>query len=93
MSWDHVAMIFGMSKDGNEIIRAKRDHRLWTFDAHNIGGVKTSNKKTTAIKKRVVANFAVTDEVEDLDVWHTRLGHTYPEYIRLMVDRGWQGVS
>ncbi|POM77591.1 Integrase catalytic core protein [Phytophthora palmivora] len=88
MSWDQEAMIFGMSKDDTEVIWTKHDHRLWTFDVHNIGGVKVNSKKTAAVKKRVLANFAVTDGVEDLDVWHTRLGHTCPEYIRLMVDRG-----
>ncbi|KAK1931546.1 hypothetical protein P3T76_012875 [Phytophthora citrophthora] len=88
MSWDQEAMIFGMSRNGTEVIRAKQDHRLWTFDVHSIGGVKVNSKKTAAVKKRVLTNFAVTDGVEGLDVWHTRLGHTCPEYIRLMVDRG-----
>lgn len=87
MSWDQTTLLFGMSKDNTEVIRAKHEHRLWTFDAHNIGGVQV-NKKSTAVRKQVVANFAVTDGVEDIDVWHARLGHTCPEYIRLMVDRG-----
>ncbi|KAG4045392.1 hypothetical protein PC123_g19205 [Phytophthora cactorum] len=87
MSWDQEAMMFGMSKDDTEVIRAKHEHRLWKFGAHNFGGVKV-DKKTTAIKKQVVANFAVTDGVEDIDVWHARLGHTCPEYTRLMFDRG-----
>ena len=39
-------------------------------------------------KKRVFANFVVTDGVADIDVWHERLGHVCPDYIRLMVDRG-----
>ncbi|KAG6958235.1 hypothetical protein JG687_00009509 [Phytophthora cactorum] len=86
MSWDQEAMMFGMTKDDTEVIRAMYQHRLWTFDVHNIGGVKVS-KKTIASKRQVVANFAVTDGVEDIDVWHARLGHTCPEYIRLMVDR------
>ncbi|OWY93274.1 hypothetical protein PHMEG_00037393 [Phytophthora megakarya] len=87
MSWDQDSMMFGMSNEATEVIRAKHEHRLWKFDAHNIGGIK-GKSKTTPIKKQVVANFAVTDGVEDIDVWHARLGHTCPEYIRLMVDRG-----
>ncbi|KAK1947609.1 Anoctamin-7 [Phytophthora citrophthora] len=67
MSWDQETMIFGMSKDGTEVIRTKHNHRLWTFDVHNIGGAKVNSKKTAAVKKRVLTNFAVTDGVEDLD--------------------------
>ncbi|KAE9301123.1 hypothetical protein PF008_g22837 [Phytophthora fragariae] len=85
MSWDQDSRIFGMSKDGAEVIRTTQEHRLWTFNAHNIGST-VSNKKV-ALKQQVVANFAVTDGVEDIDVWHERLAHTCPEYIRLMVDR------
>ena len=33
-------------------------------------------------------NFAVTDGIADMIVWHERLGHTCPDYIRLMLDRG-----
>ncbi|KAG3235702.1 hypothetical protein PI124_g19278 [Phytophthora idaei] len=86
MSWDQEAMMFGMTKDDTEVIRAMYQHRLWTFDVHNIGDVKVS-KKTIVSKRQVVASFAVTDGVEDIDVWHARLGHTCPEYIRLIVDR------
>ncbi|KAG6953020.1 hypothetical protein JG688_00013017 [Phytophthora aleatoria] len=86
-SWDQEAMMFGMSKDDTEVIRAKHAYRLWNVDVCNISGVKV-DKKTTVIKKQVVANFAVTDGVEDIDIWHARLGHTCPEYIRLMVNRG-----
>ncbi|POM69418.1 Retrotransposon protein, unclassified [Phytophthora palmivora] len=87
MSWEQETMMFGMTKDDTEVFRAGHNHRLWIFNVHNIGGVKVDEKSTT-LKKQVVANFAVTDGVEDIDVWHARLGHTCPEYIRLMVDRG-----
>ncbi|KAJ8546882.1 hypothetical protein ON010_g11353 [Phytophthora cinnamomi] len=87
MSWEQETMMFGMTKDGTEVLRAVHEHRLWAFNVHNIGGVKV-DKKTTAVKKQIVVNFAVTDGVEDIDVWHARLGHICPEYIRLMVDRG-----
>ncbi|OWY93403.1 Retrovirus-related pol Polyprotein [Phytophthora megakarya] len=86
MSWDQDTMIFGMTFDDIEVLRAVHEHRLWAFNAHNIDGVK-GDKKTTVVKRQVVANFPVTDGVEDIDVWHARLGHTGPEYIRLMVDR------
>ncbi|KAG6949403.1 hypothetical protein JG688_00014636 [Phytophthora aleatoria] len=86
MLWDQGARIFGMSKDGTEVVHTKQEHRLWTFNAHNIGGTVAS-KKQIAVKQQVVANFAVTDGVEDIDIWHERLAHTCPEYIRLMVDR------
>ncbi|GMF47884.1 unnamed protein product [Phytophthora fragariaefolia] len=87
MTWDSDARMFGMSKEGTEVIRTVYENRLWTFNAHNIGSAIT-NKKKNAVKKHVFANFAITDGVEDIDVWHERLGHTCPEYIRLMVDRG-----
>ncbi|KAE9224944.1 hypothetical protein PF004_g12068 [Phytophthora fragariae] len=87
MSWDQDSRIFGMAKDGIEVIRTTHEHRLWTFNAHNIGG-RVNSKKKVAVKQQVVANFAVTDGVEDIEVWHERLAHTCPEYIRLMVDRG-----
>ncbi|OWY95491.1 hypothetical protein PHMEG_00034493, partial [Phytophthora megakarya] len=51
MSWDQDSMMFGMSNEGAEVIRAKLEHRLWKFDAHNIGGI-TGKSKTTPIKKR-----------------------------------------
>ncbi|GMF61977.1 unnamed protein product [Phytophthora fragariaefolia] len=87
MTWDSDARMFGMSKEGTEVIRTVYENRLWTFNAHNIGSAIT-NKKNNAVKKQVLANFAITYGVEDIDVWHERLGHTCPEYIRLMVDRG-----
>ncbi|OWZ18157.1 Rve-domain-containing hypothetical protein [Phytophthora megakarya] len=86
MSWDQDTMMFGMMFDGIEVLRAVHKHRLWAFIAHNIGGVNV-DKKTTLVKRHIVANFAVTDGVEDTDVWHAHLGHPCPEYILLMVDR------
>ncbi|POM59370.1 Integrase catalytic core protein [Phytophthora palmivora] len=73
MSWEQETMMFGMTKDGTEVLRAGHNHRLWTFNVHNIGGVKV-DEKSTAVKKQVVANFAVTDGVEDID--------TFDEFIR-----------
>ncbi|KAG2978435.1 hypothetical protein PC120_g25316 [Phytophthora cactorum] len=81
MTWESDARMFGMTKDDTEVIRTQYESRLWTFNAHNIGSAVSN-------KKKVFANFAVTDGVEDIDVWHQRLVHTCPEYIRLMVDRG-----
>ncbi|KAE8903830.1 hypothetical protein PF005_g11108 [Phytophthora fragariae] len=68
MLLDQDSRIFGMAKDSIEVIRTTHEHRLWTFNAHNIN--------------------VVTDGVEDIEVWHERLAHTCPQYIRLMVDRG-----
>ncbi|OWZ09602.1 Copia type Polyprotein [Phytophthora megakarya] len=87
MTWNSDARIFGMTKDDTEVIRTAYESRLWTFNTHNIDN-HASKKQKVAVKKNVIANFAVTDGVEDIDVWHERLGHTCPEYIRLMVDRG-----
>ncbi|GMF35188.1 unnamed protein product [Phytophthora fragariaefolia] len=87
MTWDSEARIFGMTKENIEVIRTKLENRLWTINAQNVGN-NFANNKNIAMKKKVFANFAVTDGVEDIDVWHERLGHTCPEYIRLMVDRG-----
>ncbi|OWZ17094.1 LOW QUALITY PROTEIN: Copia type Polyprotein [Phytophthora megakarya] len=87
MSWDQGSRIFGMEKDGIEVIRTTHEHRLWTFNAQKIGGRVTSKKKR-AVQQQVVADFAVTDGVEAIDVWHEHLAHTCPEYICLMVDRG-----
>ncbi|OWY98892.1 hypothetical protein PHMEG_00030217, partial [Phytophthora megakarya] len=81
MSWDQDTKLFGMSKEGTEVIRTTYEHQLWMFVTHNVSGKK-------ATKKHVIVNFTVTDGVADIDLWHARLGHTCPEYIRLMVDRG-----
>ncbi|KAJ8537304.1 hypothetical protein ON010_g13293 [Phytophthora cinnamomi] len=86
-TWDSKARIFGMTKENTEVIRTEFENSLRTFNAQNVGN-SFANKKNIAVKKKVFANFAVTDGVEDIDVWHERLGHTCPEYIRLMVDRG-----
>ncbi|GMF53792.1 unnamed protein product [Phytophthora fragariaefolia] len=61
MTWDSDARMFGMSKEGTEVIRTVYENRLWTFNAHNIGSAIT-NKKKNAVKKQVFANFAVTDD-------------------------------
>ncbi|OWZ21391.1 Copia type Polyprotein [Phytophthora megakarya] len=66
MSWDQNTMMFGMMFDGIEVLRAVHEHRRWAFNAHNIGGVKV-DKKTTVVKRQIVANFAVTDGVEDIN--------------------------
>ncbi|GMF51741.1 unnamed protein product [Phytophthora fragariaefolia] len=87
MTWDSEARIFGMTKENIEVIRTEFENSLWTFNAQNVGN-NFANNKNIAMKKKVFANFAVTHGVEDIDVWHERLGHTCPEYIRLMVDRG-----
>ncbi|OWY90132.1 LOW QUALITY PROTEIN: Retroelement pol Polyprotein [Phytophthora megakarya] len=84
MLWDRDSWIFGMSKEGTEVIRSTLEHRFWAFSTHNIGGTATG-KSSSMVKQHVVANFAVMDDIE---VWHERLAHTCPEYIRLMVDRG-----
>ncbi|KAG3232377.1 hypothetical protein PI124_g22538 [Phytophthora idaei] len=69
MTWESDARMFGMTKDDTEVIRTQYESRLWTFNAHNIGST-VSNKKKVTFKKKVFANFAVTDGVEDIDVWH-----------------------
>ncbi|GMF53554.1 unnamed protein product, partial [Phytophthora fragariaefolia] len=56
MTWDSDARMFGMSKEGTEVIRTVYENRLWTFNAHNIGSAIT-NKKNNAVKKQVFANF------------------------------------
>ncbi|EGZ09517.1 hypothetical protein PHYSODRAFT_305033 [Phytophthora sojae] len=66
MTWDSDARMFGMSKEGTEVIRTVYENHLWTFNAHNIGSAIT-NKKKNAVKKHVFASFAVTDSVEDID--------------------------
>ncbi|OWZ15147.1 polyprotein [Phytophthora megakarya] len=51
-------------------------------------GRNVRTKHVTITQKQVIANFTVTNGVADIDLWHARLGHTCPEYIRSMVDRG-----
>ncbi|CAI5717219.1 unnamed protein product [Peronospora farinosa] len=87
MTWENDARLFGMMKDGAEVIRTSYENHLWTFLTHNISSC-VNIKGRIKDKKTVFANFAVTDGVADIDVWHERLGHVCPEYIRLMVDRG-----
>ncbi|TDH72255.1 uncharacterized protein CCR75_003264 [Bremia lactucae] len=66
------ASLFGLMKDGADVIR--------TISSYvNIKG-RVKDKKV------VFANFAVTDGLTDIGVWHIRLGHVCSEYIRLMVD-------
>ncbi|POM81639.1 Hypothetical protein PHPALM_355 [Phytophthora palmivora] len=36
MSWEQETMMFGMTKDGTEVLRAGHNHQLWTFNVHNI---------------------------------------------------------
>ena len=87
LSWEPNTIMFGMTKDSMEVIRTTHELHLWTFTDHNVGcDISKSTKIST--ENQVYANFAVTDGVEDIGVWHERLGHTCSEYIRLMVDRG-----
>ena len=79
--------MFGMLKDSIEVIRTTQEQHQWTFTAHNVGGT-APNKKIPTMKRNVFENFAGNGGVEDINVWHERLAHTCPEYIRLMVDRG-----
>ncbi|POM75691.1 Gag-pol Polyprotein [Phytophthora palmivora] len=56
-----------------------------------VHGNMTSKKEyyqTTSDRK-----FTVTDRVEGIDVWHELLGCSYPEYIRLLIDRGMAKVT
>ncbi|CAI5700998.1 unnamed protein product [Peronospora effusa] len=87
MTWENDARLFGMMKDGAEVIRTSYENHLWTFLTHNISSC-VNIKGRVKDKKTVFANFAVTDGDADIDVWHKRLGHVCSEYIRLMVDRG-----
>ena len=90
MSWDLDSRIICMKKDKLEVIRTHHKNRLWSFETHNIDSPVnpgyTERKRST--KNICYANSAVTNGVEDLTVWHDLLGHTCPEYMRLMVDRG-----
>lgn len=37
---------------------------------------------------RTIVNYTVTDGVAPITVWHERLGHTCPQYLKVMADNG-----
>ncbi|OWY90178.1 Retroelement pol Polyprotein, partial [Phytophthora megakarya] len=56
MSWDQDTKLFGMSKEGTEVIRTTYEHQLWTFVTPNVNGKKAKNSKIST-KKHVIVNF------------------------------------
>lgn len=74
MTWDNTANTFGIVKDKIPLCRTVFHNRLWTFDAHHVDTPVPQSKMVA--RNQVFVNFAVTDGVADINVWHERLGHT-----------------
>ncbi|DBA02668.1 TPA: hypothetical protein N0F65_010493 [Lagenidium giganteum] len=50
-----------------------------------------SDERGSSKSQRLVANYTAADRVGSLQVWHERLAHINPQYLKMMVDRGLAG--
>ncbi|KAF1327473.1 Integrase catalytic core protein, partial [Globisporangium splendens] len=73
-------------KNGELCVEAEHDEEndIWPFTAYN----NFLNTNVEIPQKSRVVGYTRADGVADLRTWHTRLGHTCPQYLKIMVDRG-----
>ena len=70
------------TQNKDSVDQADKVGAVWIFKGQVASGDKTKPNYSTR-----VINFTARDGVADLKLWHKRLVHVCPQYIKLMVDR------
>ncbi|KAF1324633.1 Integrase catalytic core protein, partial [Globisporangium splendens] len=85
MEFDKSRNALQLWKDGELCVEAAYDEEddTWPFSAYN---KFLENDGGTQHKSRVI-KYTRADGVADLKTWHARLGHTCPQYLKIMVDQ------
>ncbi|KAE9033053.1 hypothetical protein PR001_g10331 [Phytophthora rubi] len=81
--YDRDAMNFRVMDEGRTVIVATPQEATWgIFVSH------PSNGAIIGPQDRPLCNVTAAKGVASLKLWHERLGHTCPQYLKTMVDRG-----
>ncbi|DAZ98899.1 TPA: hypothetical protein N0F65_002624, partial [Lagenidium giganteum] len=82
VDWNRGTEEFSLFMDDQLVMVVEAEQNIWLFKVYDGPRGQSANKQ-----QRLIANYAVTDGVESLQVWHERLAHTNPQYLKLMVDQ------
>ncbi|KAE8892612.1 hypothetical protein PF003_g23223 [Phytophthora fragariae] len=81
--YDRDAMNFRVMDEGRTVIVATPQEATWGFFVSH-----PSNGAIIGPQDRPLCNVTAAKRVASLELWHERLGHTCPQYLKTMVDRG-----
>jgi len=82
---DPATMNFHVSIEGRTVMVAMQHDATWGFQ---VSHPSFPGNLDLGPKDGAVCNFTVADGVAPLTLWHERLGHTCPQYLKIMVDKG-----
>nr|KAE8935401.1 hypothetical protein PF009_g14653 [Phytophthora fragariae] len=81
--YDRDTMNFRVMDEGRTVIVATPQEATWGFFVSH-----PSNGAIIGPQDRPLCNATAVKGVASLELWHERLGHTCPQYLKTMVDRG-----
>uniref|UniRef100_H3GV56 Integrase catalytic domain-containing protein n=1 Tax=Phytophthora ramorum TaxID=164328 RepID=H3GV56_PHYRM len=82
---DPATMNFHISIEGRTVIVATQHDAMWCF---RVTHPSIPGNLNIGPECRAVCNYTVAEGVAPLSLWHERLGHTCPQYLKTMVDKG-----
>ncbi|KAG3231668.1 hypothetical protein PI124_g23237 [Phytophthora idaei] len=81
--YDRETMNFRVMDEGRTVIVATPQESSWGFFVTH-----PSHGAIVGPQDRPLCNFTAAEGVASLTLWHERLAHTCPQYLKTMVDRG-----
>ncbi|KAK1928507.1 Retrovirus-related Pol polyprotein from transposon TNT 1-94 [Phytophthora citrophthora] len=83
-TFDHDTQDFTILWEGRAVALAKPQEATWGF----LGVHPGQSRVKRPVDRRSLANFTVAEGVGTLALWHERMCHTCPQYLKTMVDKG-----
>ncbi|KAE9215240.1 hypothetical protein PF002_g17430 [Phytophthora fragariae] len=81
--YDRQTEDFRVQDEGRTVIVASPHEATWGFQVTH-----PSNGNYVGPQDQPLSNFTAAEGVASLKLWHERLGHTCPQYLKMMVDKG-----
>ncbi|KAL4117325.1 hypothetical protein PRIC2_011317 [Phytophthora ramorum] len=82
---DPATMNFHVSIEERTVIVATQHDATWGF---RVMHPSITGNLNLGPQCRAVCSYTMVEEVAPLSLWHERLGHTCPQYLKTMVDKG-----